>query len=84
MPETYHLIVVGGGRASGLAFAAARAGWKSTLIEKGKLGDAPPNRGCIPSKPSAQHGRRFQMLRELIQIIVMERNAQNSDHQFSR
>ncbi len=50
MPETYDLIVLGGGRASGLAFATAKAGWKTALIEKDKLGGVCPNRGCVPSK----------------------------------
>jgi len=50
MPETFDLIVLGGGRASGLAIAAASAGWKTALIERDKLGGVCPNRGCVPSK----------------------------------
>jgi mycothione reductase len=50
MPEEFDLIVLGGGRASGLAVAAAKAGWKTALIERDKLGGACPNRGCVPSK----------------------------------
>lgn len=50
MPESYDLIVLGGGRASGLAIATAKAGWKTALIERDKLGGACPNRGCVPSK----------------------------------
>jgi dihydrolipoamide dehydrogenase len=50
MPEQYDLIVIGGGRASTLALAAAKAGWKTALIEKDKLGGTCPNRGCVPSK----------------------------------
>lgn len=50
MTETFDLIVLGGGRASALAIAAAKAGWKSALIERDQLGGACPNRGCVPSK----------------------------------
>lgn len=48
--EKYDLIVLGGGRASSLAIAAAKVGKKVALIEKDKLGGACPNRGCVPSK----------------------------------
>lgn len=64
MSETYNLIVLGGGRASNLAMAAARAGWKTALIERDRLGGACPNRGCVPSKllvgfaAAAQHVRQ--------------------------
>ena len=50
MTETFDLIVVGGGRASGLAIAAALSGLKTALVERDKLGGACPNRGCVPSK----------------------------------
>jgi len=50
MTETFDLIVVGGGRASGLAIAAAQSGLKTALVERDKLGRACPNRGCVPSK----------------------------------
>ena len=50
MSEEFDLIVVGGGRASGLANAAAQAGLKTALVERDKLGGACPNRGCVPSK----------------------------------
>jgi dihydrolipoamide dehydrogenase len=50
MIEQFDLIVLGGGRASALAIAAAKAGQKVALIEKDKLGGACPNRGCVPSK----------------------------------
>jgi dihydrolipoamide dehydrogenase len=50
MIETYDLIVIGGGRASNLAIAAAKAGMKTLLIERDLLGGACPNRGCVPSK----------------------------------
>jgi len=48
--ESFDLIVIGGGRASGLAIAAAKAGWKTAIIERAKLGGACPNNGCVPSK----------------------------------
>lgn len=50
MIENYDLIVIGGGRASGLAIAAAKSGLKTALVERDKLGGACPNRGCVPSK----------------------------------
>ncbi len=50
MIETFDLIVLGGGRASALAIAAAKAGLKTALIERDLLGGACPNRGCVPSK----------------------------------
>lgn len=50
MPESFDLIVIGGGRAANLAIATAKAGWKTALIEKDKLGGTCPNRGCVPSK----------------------------------
>jgi dihydrolipoamide dehydrogenase len=46
----YDLIVIGGGRASNLAFAAGKAGQRVALIEKDRLGGTCPNRGCVPSK----------------------------------
>jgi dihydrolipoamide dehydrogenase len=50
MIETFDLIVVGGGRAANLAIPAAKAGMKTALIERDRLGGACPNRGCVPSK----------------------------------
>ncbi len=48
--ETYDLIILGGGRASNLAIAASKAGWKSAIVERDLLGGTCPNRGCVPSK----------------------------------
>jgi mycothione reductase len=50
MTEPFDLIVIGGGRASALATAAAKAGEKVAIIERHKLGGACPNHGCVPSK----------------------------------
>lgn len=50
MTEIFDIIILGGGRASALAIAAAQAGKKVALIERDKLGGACPNRGCVPSK----------------------------------
>jgi len=50
MTETFDLIVIGGGRASTLAIAAAKEGEKVALVERHKLGGACPNHGCVPSK----------------------------------
>lgn len=63
MIETFDLIVLGGGRAAGLAIAASKAGWKTALIERDQLGGTCPNRGCVPSKlligfaDAARHAR---------------------------
>ena len=63
MIEPYDLIIIGGGRASTLAIAAAKAGKKVAIIERDKLGGACPNRGCVPSKlligfaESARHAK---------------------------
>ena len=43
MPETFDLIVVGGGRASNLASASVQSDLKTALIERDKLGGACPN-----------------------------------------
>ena len=48
--KEYDLIVLGGGRASVLAVAAAATGKSVALIERDKLGGTCPNRGCVPSK----------------------------------
>lgn len=50
MSEKFDLIIIGGGRASTLAIAAAKEGWKTALIERDQLGGACPNHGCVPSK----------------------------------
>lgn len=50
MSGNHDLLVIGGGRASNLAIAAAEAGWKVALIERDRLGGVCPNRGCVPSK----------------------------------
>ncbi|MEO5712349.1 MAG: FAD-dependent oxidoreductase [Luteolibacter sp.] len=61
--ETCDLIVLGGGRATNLAIAASKAGWKTALIERDRLGGTCPNRGCVPSKlligfaDAARHAR---------------------------
>ena len=48
--ETFDLVVLGGGRAAGLAIAAAGSGLRTALVEKDRLGGTCPNRGCVPSK----------------------------------
>jgi len=71
MPEQFDLIVLGGGRASTLAIAAARAGKNVALIERDKLGGACPNRGCVPSKL-------------LIGFAEAARQARHADRHFSK
>jgi dihydrolipoamide dehydrogenase len=70
MSEQFDLIVLGGGRASALAIAAAKAGQKVALIEKDKLGGACPNRGCVPSKL-------------LIGFAEAARNVRHADRHFT-
>lgn len=63
MSEQFDLIVLGGGRAANLAIPAAKAGWKTALIERDRLGGVCPNRGCVPSKLLIGYGeaaRRVQ------------------------
>lgn len=50
MSESFDLVLIGGGRASNLAIAAAKEGWNVALIERDRLGGACPNKGCVPSK----------------------------------
>lgn len=64
MSKEYDLIVIGGGRASSLAIAAAKAGWKTALVEKDKLGGTCPNRGCVPSKLLIGFGEAARRVRE--------------------
>lgn len=70
MSEQFDLIVIGGGRASVLAIAAAKAGQKVALVEKDKLGGACPNRGCVPSKL-------------LIGFAEAARNVRHADRHFT-
>ena len=62
--KTYDLIIIGGGRASGLAVAAAKAGKKVALIERDRLGGACPNRGCVPSKLLIGYAETARRIRE--------------------
>lgn len=61
---TYDIIIIGGGRASGLAVAAAKAGKKVALIERDRLGGACPNRGCVPSKLLIGYAETARRIRE--------------------
>ncbi len=71
MSEHFDLIVLGGGRASALAIAAAKAGQKVALVERDKLGGACPNRGCVPSKL-------------LIGFAEAARNVRHADRHFTK
>ena len=64
MTTSYDLIIIGGGRASGLAVAAAKAGKKVALIERDRLGGACPNRGCVPSKLLIGYAETARRIRE--------------------
>ncbi len=50
MLEEFDVVVVGGGSGLIISDAAASAGLKVAVIEKGPLGGTCLNRGCIPSK----------------------------------
>lgn len=62
--EEFDLIILGGGRASGLAVAAGKAGWRVALIERDRLGGTCPNRGCVPSKLLIGFGEAARRVRE--------------------
>lgn len=62
--QQFDLIIIGGGRASGLATAAANAGKKVALIEQDKLGGTCPNRGCVPSKLLIGYAEAARRVRE--------------------
>jgi len=64
MSEQYDLIVLGGGRAANLAIPAAKAGWKTALIERDRLGGVCPNRGCVPSKLLIGYGEAARRVKE--------------------
>lgn len=49
--KKFDFIIIGGGRATGLANAAAKAGQNVALIENDKLGGTCPNRGCVTCPP---------------------------------
>ena len=62
--EKFDLIVIGGGRASTLAIAAANAGKTVALIERDRLGGTCPNRGCVPSKLLIGYAETARRIRE--------------------
>ena len=62
--KTYDFIVIGGGRASGFAVAAAKAGKTVALIERDRLGGSCPNRGCVPSKLLIGYAEAARRVRE--------------------
>jgi len=62
--KKYDLIIIGGGRASNLAVAAAAAGKNVALLEKDQLGGTCPNRGCVPSKLLIGYADTARRIRE--------------------
>ncbi len=62
--KNYDLIILGGGRASGLAVAAAKAGKTVALIERDRLGGTCPNTGCVPSKLLIGYAETARRIRE--------------------
>ncbi len=59
MPETYELIVIGGGAAGlGAARAGAAAGAGTLLISEGEIGGECTFTGCVPSKTLIQAAAR--------------------------
>ena len=62
--KKFDLIIIGGGRASALAIAAAQEGKKVALIERDKLGGTCPNRGCVPSKLLIGYAEAARRVRE--------------------
>jgi dihydrolipoamide dehydrogenase len=62
--KKFDLIVLGGGRASGLAIAAAKEGKSVALIERDRLGGTCPNTGCVPSKLLIGYAETARRVRE--------------------
>lgn len=62
--KQYDLIIIGGGRASGLAIAAAKKGQSVALIERDRLGGTCPNTGCVPSKLLIGYAETARRVRE--------------------
>ncbi|HEX6828035.1 MAG TPA: FAD-containing oxidoreductase [Burkholderiales bacterium] len=64
MTESYDAIVVGGGQAGpSLAVRLARAGQKTAIIERNRLGGTCVNTGCIPTKTLVASARAAHMAR---------------------
>jgi pyruvate/2-oxoglutarate dehydrogenase complex dihydrolipoamide dehydrogenase (E3) component len=68
-PDSYHLLIVGGGPA-GLtaAHAAAKRGARVALIERDRLGGTCLNTGCIPSKAIIRTSRLYREMRDAEQF----------------
>ncbi|MDQ8189269.1 dihydrolipoyl dehydrogenase family protein [Roseibacillus persicicus] len=60
----YDLVILGGGRASGLAIAAAKEGKSVALVERDRLGGTCPNTGCVPSKLLIGYAEAARRVRE--------------------
>lgn len=51
MAKEYDLVILGGGTGGYVAaIRASQLGWKTAVVEKGKLGGTCLHAGCIPSK----------------------------------
>lgn len=70
--EEFDLIVIGGGPGGyAAAISAARAGLKTALFEKKRLGGTCLNEGCIPTKYLAEKAGDLEKIRDLVQSGIV-------------
>jgi mycothione reductase len=61
----YDVVVIGAGDSGlGIAFGAAAEGFKTALVDKGKVGGTCVNYGCVPSKTLIHVADRISEIRE--------------------
>ncbi|MEN8145263.1 MAG: mercuric reductase [Gemmatimonadota bacterium] len=70
-PEQYDAIVIGTGQGGKpLAAAFARAGWKTAIIEKGRVGGTCVVEGCTPTKTMVASARVAHLARRAVDYGV--------------
>ena len=78
MPNTFDVIVLGGGPAGYVAaIRSAQLGMSTALIEKEKLGGVCVNIGCIPTKALLHSAYIARLLREAKDFGVAVRHARD-------
>ncbi|HXB93593.1 MAG TPA: FAD-dependent oxidoreductase, partial [Puia sp.] len=67
----YDAIIIGSGQAANpLAGKLAAAGWKTALIEKGRIGGTCVNTGCTPTKTLIASGRVAYLARRSVDFGI--------------